>query len=126
MRGPAIYTGLLRLLVALLLLLLAVTRARALPQEQERETLGSLTSVGEVYVNDSPAPAEITIFSGDRGRRWGKWSTSINIKGKGPPKAPSGRQTLLAGQEEIYVVVGAGGGRVDSNKRTKGVEAAVG
>src|SRR5438309_9006274 len=100
MRGPAIYTGLLRLLVALLLLLLAVTRARALPQEQERETLGSLTSIGEVYVNDSPAPAEITIFSGDRVRTGETGSATFNMSGKGSLKLSPRSQVLFAGKYE--------------------------
>src|SRR5205823_15061719 len=54
-----------RILAVLMLLLFpALSRALAVPQEKEKTALGSLTSVGEVYVNDSPAPAEVTIFSG--------------------------------------------------------------
>src|SRR6202046_2056406 len=34
-------------------------------RSQEHQPLGSLSSVGEVYVNNSPAPADSTIFSGD-------------------------------------------------------------
>src|SRR5437016_6481260 len=108
MRGPAIYTGLLRLLVALLLLLLAVTRARALPQEQERETLGSLTSIGEVYVNDSPAPAEITIFSGDRVRTGETGSATFNMSGKGSLKLSPRSQVLFAGKYEYTAELEAG------------------
>jgi len=108
MRGPAIYTGLLRLLVALLLLLLAVTRARALPQEQERETLGSLTSIGEVYVNDSPAPAEITIFSGDRVRTGETGSATFNMSGKGSLKLSPRSQVLFSGKYEYTAELEAG------------------
>src|SRR5437667_9832111 len=108
MRGPAIYTGLLRLLVALLLLLLAVTRARALPQEQERETLGSLTSIGEVYVNDAPAPAEITIFSGDRVRTGETGSATFNMSGKGSLKLSPRSQVLFAGKYEYTAELEAG------------------
>ncbi|PYU56509.1 MAG: hypothetical protein DMG55_23740 [Acidobacteria bacterium] len=108
MRGPAIYTGLLRLLVALLLLLLAVTCARALPQEQERETLGSLTSIGEVYVNDSPAPAEITIFSGDRVRTGETGSATFNMSGKGSLKLSPRSQVLFSGKYEYTAELEAG------------------
>src|SRR5437870_13082631 len=108
MRGPAIYTGLLRLLVALLLLLLAVTRARALPQEQERETLGSLTSIGEVNVNDSPAPAEITIFSGDRVRTGETGSATFNMSGKGTLKLSPRSQVLFSGKYEYTAELEAG------------------
>lgn len=34
-------------------------------RSQEHQALGSLSSVGEVYVNNSAAPADSTIFSGD-------------------------------------------------------------
>jgi len=108
MRGPAIYIGLLRLLVALLLFLLALTRAWALPQEQERETLGSLTSIGEVYVNDSPAPVEITIFSGDRVRTGESGSATFNMSGKGSLKLSPRSQVLFSGKYEYTAELEAG------------------
>src|SRR5438477_7663458 len=108
MRGPAIYTGLLRLLVALLLLFPALTRARALPQEQEREPLGSLTNIGEVYVNDSPAPVEITIFSGDRVRVGVNGSATFNMSGKGSLKLSPRSQVLFAGKYEYTAELEAG------------------
>ena len=43
----------------------ALTYGRATSQDQQKQALGSLSSVGEVYVNDALAPAESTIFSGD-------------------------------------------------------------
>ena len=47
-----------RILAVLMLLLFpALSRALAVPQEKEKTALGSLTSVGEVYVNDSPPAA---------------------------------------------------------------------
>ena len=56
----------LRLLVLLALstFLFPVT-SQAGRRSQEHQPLGSLSSVGEVYVNNSPAPADSTIFSGD-------------------------------------------------------------
>jgi len=59
---------------------------QVLPQEKERESLGSLTSMGEAYVNDSPAPAEITIFSSDRVRTGESGSATFNMSGKGSLK----------------------------------------
>jgi hypothetical protein len=55
------------LMLALLAIsnLLAPTIAQAGKRSQEHQALGSLSSVGEVYVNNSPAPADSTIFSGD-------------------------------------------------------------
>src|SRR5438094_8095982 len=126
MRGPAIYTGLLRLLVALLLLLLAVTCARALPQEQERETLGSLTSVGEVYVNDSPAPAEITVFSGDRVRAGPTGSATFNISGKGSLKLTPGSQVLFSGKFEYTAQLEAGAVAMNSISGPSGLTLRIG
>jgi hypothetical protein len=54
---------LLALLVVFSLLFPGVGRAGG--RSQEHQPLGSLSSVGEVYVNNSPAPADSTIFSGD-------------------------------------------------------------
>ena len=107
-RSPLISIGLLQLLVALLSLFPALTRARALPQEQERETLGSLTSIGEVYVNDSPAPVEITIFSGDRVRTGESGSATFNMSGKGSLKLSPRSQVLFSGKYEYTAELEAG------------------
>ena len=55
------------LLFALLAIsnLLTPTIAQAGGRSQEHQALGSLSSVGEVYVNNSPAPGDSTIFTGD-------------------------------------------------------------
>src|SRR5689334_19137591 len=74
------------LAVVLLLLFPALSRAQAVPQEKEKTALGSLTSVGEVYVNNSPAPAEITIFSDDKVRVGENGSATFNMSGKGSLK----------------------------------------
>src|SRR5256885_8241724 len=58
------------------------TLFRSAPQAKEREPLGSLTNIGEVYVNDSPAPEKITIFSGDRVRVGVNGSATFNMSGK--------------------------------------------
>jgi len=46
-----------------ILLMAATSMART--RSQEHQALGSLSSVGQVTVNNSPAPADATIFSGD-------------------------------------------------------------
>src|SRR6266436_5479269 len=98
-----------QILVMLLLLVLpALSRARAIPQEKERAALGSLTSVGEAYVNDSPAPAEITIFSGDRVRVGETGSATFNMSGKGSLKLSPRSQVLFAGKYEYTTELEAG------------------
>src|SRR5882762_5962989 len=108
MRSSAIYMGLLRPLVALFLLLTALSRVQALPQEQDREPLGSLTSIGEVYVNDSLAPAEITIFSGDRVRIGESGSATFNMSGKGSLKLSPRSQVRFTGKYEYTAELEAG------------------
>ncbi len=106
-RRPTISIGLVPL-VALLLLLPALSRAQVLPQEKEKESLGSLTSMGEAYVNDSPAPAEITIFSGDRVRTGESGSATFNMSGKGSLKLSPRSQVLFSGKYEYTAELEAG------------------
>src|SRR5437667_5991467 len=107
-RRPTISVGLVQL-VALLLLLPALSRAQVLPQETEREPLGSLTSMGEAYVNASPAPAEITIFSGDRVRTGESGSATFNMSGKRSLKLSPRSQVLFYGNYEYQAEHDAGG-----------------
>ena len=98
-----------RILAVLLLLLFpALSHARAIPQEKERAALGSLTCVGEVYVNDSPAPVEITIFSGDRVRVGENGSATFNMSGKGSLKLSPRSQVLFVGKYEYTAELEAG------------------
>src|SRR2546422_2673617 len=106
-RSPTISIGLVPL-VALLLLLPALSRAQVLAQEREREPLGSLTSMGEAYVNDSPAPAEITIFSGDRVRTGESGSATFNMSGQGSLKLSPRSQVLFSGKYEYTAELEAG------------------
>ena len=106
-RSPTISIGLVPL-VALLLLLPALSRAQVLAQEREREPLGSLTSMGEAYVNASPAPAEITIFSGDRVRTGESGSATFNMSGKGSLKLSPRSQVLFSGKYEYTAELEAG------------------
>src|SRR5882762_5125863 len=107
-RRTTISIGLVPLLVALIVLLPAWGRAQVLPQEKEREPLGSLTSIGEAYVNDSPAPAEITIFSGDRVRTGESGSATFNMSGKGSLKLSPRSQVLFSGKYEYTAELEAG------------------
>ena len=99
-----------RQILAMLLLLLfpALGHAQAVPQGKERTPLGSLTSLGEVYVNDSPAPVEITIFSGDRARVGENGSATFNMSGKGSLKLSPRSQVLFAGKYEYAAELEAG------------------
>src|SRR5438034_2370247 len=97
-----------QILAALLLLFPTLSCAQAAPQAKEREPLGSLTNIGEVYVNDSPAPAEITIFSGDRVRTGETGSATFNMSGKGSLKLSPRSQVLFSGKYEYTAELEAG------------------
>ena len=62
---------------------LSFALAYGAPQEQQRNALGSLTTVGEVHVNDAAAPSESTIFAGDVLRSSGTGSATFTWTGKG-------------------------------------------
>jgi hypothetical protein len=61
---------------------------------QDREPLGSLTTVGTVYVNGAPAPAEVTVFAGDTVLTSDTASATFTMSGKGSFKLSP--QTHLA------------------------------
>jgi hypothetical protein len=71
--------------------------ARALSQAQQKESLGSLSSVGEVYVNDSPAPGESTIFTGDRLRTGEAGTATFTVSGKGTLKILPRSEVVFSG-----------------------------
>ena len=97
-----------QILAAPLLLFPTLSFAQAAPQAKERAPLGSLTNIGEVYVNDSPAPVEITIFSGDRVRVGENGSATFNMSGKGSLKLSPRSQVLFAGKYEYTAELEAG------------------
>jgi hypothetical protein len=107
-RNPADSLGQIRILALLVLLFPALGHAGVVPQANDRAPLGSLTSIGEVYVNDSPAPAEITIFPGDRVRVGQSGSATFNMGGKGQLKLSSRSQVLFSGKYEYAAELEAG------------------
>jgi len=86
-----------RLLVLSLSLLPIPTCGRVPSPEQPKEPLGSLTSVGEVYVNELAAPAESTIFSGDRLRTGENGTATFAMSGKGTLKVAPKSQVVFTG-----------------------------
>src|SRR5260370_284368 len=92
--------GIIQLFVVPLFLFPSVGGARLSPPEKERDPLGSLTGVGEVFVNDSPAPAEITIFSGDKVRIGESGSATFNMSGKGSLKISPRSEVVFSGKYE--------------------------
>ena len=95
----------------LLLLFYAVpipSYGRGRQQEQSREPLGSLTGVGEVYLNDSPATGESTIFSGDRIRTAETGAATFSMGGKGTLKISPRSQVVFSGNYQFTADLEAG------------------
>lgn len=88
------------LFLALLCVLSIPTRARASQQEQFREKLGSLTSQGEVYVNDSPIFVMSTVSSGDTIRIGESGEATLAVAGKGTLKIRPLSQIVLSGNDQ--------------------------
>jgi ferric-dicitrate binding protein FerR (iron transport regulator) len=88
------------LFLALLCVLAIPAWARASQQEQSREKLGSLTSLGEVYVNDLPVSVTSTVSSGDDIRTGESGEATLALAGKGTMKIRPLSQVVLSGNEQ--------------------------
>lgn len=90
-------------LLALRLLFSVVpAHAGSPPQEQEKRPLGSLSSAGEVYVNDSLVPAQSTVFAGDDVRTGTNGTATFATSGKGSFKiAPHGWLVFVGSQQNL-------------------------
>src|SRR5256885_3556213 len=71
--------------------------ARDTSAEPQKESLGSLSRVGEVSVNDSPAAVESTIFTGDRLRTGETGMATFSVSGKGTLKILPGSEVVFPG-----------------------------
>jgi len=86
----------------------ALAHGRASSQDSPKQALGSLTSVGEVYVNDSLAPVESTIFSGDVLRTGAAGTATFVTSGRGSFKITSRSELLFAGTPQYVAQLKAG------------------
>ena len=69
----------------------------ARPDEQQRQALGSLITMGDVYLNDAAAPAESTIFAGDTLRSSGTGTGTFTLIGKGSFRIFPNTEIVFAG-----------------------------
>lgn len=113
-RSAIFLCGLIRFLALAIFLFPSISTAGTASQGEEREPLGSLTSIGEVYVNDSLAPSEVTIFSGDRVRTGESGSATFNMSGKGQLKISPRSQVLFSGKYEYTAQLEAGAAEMNS------------
>jgi hypothetical protein len=107
-KSSAVPVTLMNLLLLLWYAFPIPSYARGAQQDQPREPLGSLTGVGEVYLNDSPAPGESTIFSGDRIRTGETGAASFAMSGKGTLKVSPLSQVVFSGNYQFTAELEAG------------------
>ena len=105
---------------------LAVSYTRVSAQELQKEPLGSLSSTGEVYVNDSPAPADSTIFAGDTVRTGQTGSATFTMSGKGDLKVSRQSQLVFSDGSQYAAALNAGTIVLDSSSGPTGVTLRVG
>jgi FecR protein len=86
--------------LALLCVLSIPAWARTSQPEQSREKLGSLTSQGEVYVNDSLISVMSTVSSGDKIRTGESGEATLAVAGKGTLKIRPFSQVVLSGNAQ--------------------------
>ena len=125
-RSRVLSLGITQLLVAALLLSPLLSRAQVAPPEKERDPLGSLTSVGEVFVNDARGPAEITIFSGDKVRTGESGSATFNMSGKGSLKISPRSEVVFSGKYEYTAEFVAGAVLMNSVRGPNGFTMRIG
>jgi ferric-dicitrate binding protein FerR (iron transport regulator) len=88
------------LLLAFSLALSIPASLRASQQEPSKESLGSLTSLGEVYVNDSPTPVMSTPSLGAKIRTGESGEATLAVTGKGSLKIRPLSQIVLSGNDQ--------------------------
>ena len=114
------------LFLALLCVLSIPAWARTSQQEQSREKLGSLTSLGEVYVNDSPISVRSTVSSGDKIRTGESGEATLAVAGKGTLKIRPLSQVVLSGNDQYIAELEEGTVLLDSIPGSDGLIVRIG
>jgi len=81
--------------------------AHVAQQEQSKEPLGSLSGVGDVYLNDSPALAA-SILPGDRVRTGTSGTATFAVNGKGTLRILPRSQVAFSGSDQFTAELQAG------------------
>jgi hypothetical protein len=82
--------------------------ARQPSPAQEKQPLGSLSRVGQVYVNNSLAAAESTLFTGDTLRTDETSTATFAISGKGSFQIASSSQLVFTGAPQYVAELKSG------------------
>jgi hypothetical protein len=95
--------------------------AGARTRSQEHQALGSLSSVGQVSVNNSAAPADATIFGGDVIRTGANGTATFTSSAEGSFQMLAGSQIAFNGGEQYAAELQAGTVVMSSQRGTQGL-----
>ena len=105
---PRLAECFIHLLALELVLFTALAGARPASGAQEKQPLGSLSTVGQVYVSNVVVPAESTIFTGDTLRTDDMATATFTVSGKGSYAIASRSQLLFTGSQQFVAELKAG------------------
>jgi hypothetical protein len=100
--------------------------ARPPSRAQEKQPLGSLSSIGPVYVGDSVAPASSTIFSGDTLRLGDAATATFSISGRGSFEIASQSQLVFTGSQQYVAELKSGTVVMSSSSGSSGITLRIG
>jgi hypothetical protein len=111
--------------IAIAFLLMAAA-AQAGTRSQEKQPLGSLSSVGQVYVNNALAPADTTIFTGDVIRTGPSASATFTSSAEGTYQILPGSQLAFNGGDQYVAELQAGSAVLSSRRGPQGLNLRIG
>lgn len=123
-RASRLSLQLLALLVVLSLVFPGVGLAGG--RSQEHQALGSLSSVGEVYVNNTPAPADSTIFSGDTVRTGAAGTATFTSSAQGTFQISPNSQVAFNGGDQYVAELQSGMVVMSSMRGPQGLNLRIG
>jgi len=100
--------------------------ARPPSRAQEKQPLGSLSSIGPVYVGDSVAPASSTIFTGDTLRLGDAATATFTISGRGSFEIASQSQLVFTGSQQYVAELKLGTVVMSSSSGSSGITLRIG
>ena len=100
----------------------AVGAKQAQTQSAKKLPLGSLSSTGEVYVNDKPVPVESTVFVGDTVRTGANSTAVFTMTGNGTLKIGAQTQVVLTGDPQFAAELQSGTAVIDSLSGPSGIK----
>src|SRR6202162_2369842 len=102
------------------LLLAASAHGQVASPDPQRQSLGSLNSSGEVFVNGTRAPSELTIFPGDAVRTGETGTAILTTSGNNSFQISRQSQVVFAGDPHYFAELESGGISVKSLEGTSG------